>query len=123
MKWIKINGEIFSYKELSTQTSIGSHTTSFLTIDMNQNPNSYDFFSKLWDSHSMSNGILTHKKDIVFNVRTNNMELHGCLIKNIDFDFNLSLISLGIISDYSTMIDVSERRDEIIEEILNKTSK
>jgi hypothetical protein len=122
-KWIQINDQIFFYKELSVQTSIGSHSSSTLSIDMNQNAKAYDFFTKLYDSHFGVNGKLVPKKDIVFTVKTNNFELHGCLIKHIDFDFNSAIINLGIISDYTIMVDRQERRDEIIEQILNKTSE
>ena len=119
-KWIQINDQIFSYKELSVQTTIGSHSSSSLSLDMNQNPKSYDFFTKLWDLHLGINGTNLPKKDIVFTVKTNNFELHGCLVKHIDFDFNSAIINLGIISDYTIIVDRQERRDEIIEQILNK---
>jgi hypothetical protein len=45
----------------------------------------------------------------------------GSLIKSIDLDPN-GLVTLDITSDYVTLVPLDERRDQIIDEILNETS-
>ena len=48
---------------------------------------------------------------------------NGCIIKSITSDPTTNLIVMDIRSDYSKVKPIDERRDEIIDEILDKTLK
>jgi hypothetical protein len=132
MKWFKINDRNFTANEISVQYTIEGATymnksiyipqrtkTCDITIDMIITNNSeYDYINSIYDNQ-YSNHYSVNTK---FEILTSNFKACGCLIKSITIDLNNSF-RLEIISDHIQSKDLSDRRDEIIDQILDKTSK
>jgi hypothetical protein len=60
--------------------------------------------------------------DYKFDISSAEFVANGCIIKSITSDPTTNLIVMDIRSDYSKVKPIDERRDEIIDEILNETS-
>lgn len=105
--WVKIDGGTFYIKQGSVQLSLGSHATIEISIENRKDYS--DFFFKKYDS------------GVKFNLIGKQFEAKGVHIKRIDVSLNNINISLrcDILDDR----DISERRDEIIDEVLNNKSK
>lgn len=103
--WIKINNETFFIKEMTIQLSIGSHASISLSFDISKYPNySIIFFNKYENKEK-------------FNIIGKEFEAKGTIIKTIDTDRNTMNTSLRC--DLLNHKDISERREEIIDEVLN----
>lgn len=107
--WVKINNDVFLFETLAIQTSIGSHVTTNISFDISKHP-SYD--KKL---------INLYEGNVKFDLETNTYRCLGSLIKSIDIDMNTLKMSLSVRSDILYVLDTQERRDEIIDEVLNET--
>lgn len=134
MKWFKINDRNFTANEISVQYTIEGATNTYMnksiyipqrtktcdiTIDMIITNNSeYDYINSIYDNQ-YSNHYSVNTK---FEILTSYFKAWGCLIKSITIDLNNS-IRLEVISDHIQSKDLSDRRDEIIDQILDKTSK
>jgi hypothetical protein len=103
--WIKINDETFFIKDMSIQLSIGSHANLELSFDINQYPSySNIFFNK-------------YERREKFNIVGKEFEAKGIIIKTIDID--KSTMNTSLRCDLLNHKDISERREEIIDEVLN----
>lgn len=138
-KWIKIKDKEFFAKEISVQyttdynqqyykhskvaISQPGRTSCDITIvlDLILQTESYKFITDLYDDQFSMNGRSGYANDYKFNVVCNNFMAQGSLIKSIDLDPN-GIVTLDITSDYVTLVPLDERRDQIIDEILNETS-
>jgi hypothetical protein len=134
MKWFKINDRNFTANEISVQYTIEGATNTYMnksiyipqrtktcdiTIDMIITNNSeYDYINSIYDNQ-YSNHYSVNTK---FEILTSGFKAWGCLIKSITIDLNNS-VRLEVISDHIQSKDLSDRRDEIIDQILDKTSK
>lgn len=107
--WIKIDNNIFFIKESNVQLSIGSHAHIEISIDLTSYPQYLQFFFNLFQNH------------IKFELIHKQYESKGTLIKSVDYDYQSLHLSLRC--DYLSMSDISDRRDEIIEDIINNQSK
>lgn len=122
MQIIKINQEYFQVEDISTQFSIGSHGSISLTINTLNHPNYYKFFTDIFDNYYEDIHRLP-KSDIVFNVQFKNLRAYGCMIKSLDIDSMNYLLYVNITCDYLEQVTVQEKRDELIDDVLNgKTS-
>jgi hypothetical protein len=111
VNWIKIDNDSFDVIDVTVQLSIGSHTTTYISLDINKNPNYLKYFTNLYENHSSF--IMSSVKFVA----------PGSLIKSIDVDFD-SNMNLTIKSDIFNPVSIQERREEIIDELLNnKTSE
>ena len=109
--WVKIDNDIFDVIDVTVQLSIGSHTTTYISLDINKNPNYLKYFTNLYENHSS------------FTMSSIKFVAPGSLIKSIDVDFD-SNMNLTIKSDIFNPVSIQERREEIIDELLNnKTSE
>jgi hypothetical protein len=122
--WVKIGNEYFDANLINTQLSIGSHANLIVSINTIKNPESYNFFTNWFDSAfnvmgSRSGYASQYKKDI----SCKSFDAKGCFIKAIDFDPNTDNINLDISCDYLQTANISERREEKLDELLNETSK
>lgn len=109
--WVKIDNDIFDVVDVTVQLSIGSHTTTYISLDINKNTNYLKYFTNLYENHSS------------FTMSSIKFIAPGSLIKSIDVDFD-SNMNISIKSDVFNPINIQERRDEMIDEILNnKTSE
>lgn len=103
--WIKINDETFLIKDMSIQLSIGSHATLELSFDIKTNPTYSNIFFNKYENREK------------FNIVGRDFEAKGTIIKTIDIDSNTMNTSLRC--DLLNHKDISERREEIIDEVLN----
>ena len=111
INWVKIDNDIFDVIDVTVQLSIGSHTTTYISLDINKKPNYLKYFTNLYENHSS------------FTMSSIKFVAPGSLIKSIDVDFD-SNMNLTIKSDIFNPVNIQERREEIIDELLNnKTSE
>lgn len=128
MKWFKIGEDNFTARDLSIQYSIDTANNKFgygkiiqdlptidLTISVDYNQNNRDYFFNLFDKRNQMLSASEYK----FSISSAEISAHGCIIKSITTDPTTKLIVMEIISDYSSVKPLQERRDEIIDEILN----
>lgn len=116
MNIIKINDSYFNVEEISTQYSIGSHGVINLTINTMKYSQYYKYFTDIFDRYD--NALSKH--DTVFNIQFKNLRAHGCMIKSLDIDSMNYLLYVNINCDYLEQVTVQEKRDELIDEVLNE---
>lgn len=119
MDIIKINDDYFTVESISTQYSIGSHGVISLTINTLKYPQYYKFFTEIFDNYYDNNNKLS-KYDIAFNIQFKNLRAYGCMIKSLDIDSMNYLLYVNINCDYLEQVTVQEKRDELIDEVLNE---
>ncbi len=107
--WIKIESDVFFIKEVSIQLSVGSHASVDISFDRSLYPDYESIFFKKYEDGRK------------FSIIGKTFESKGSLIKSIDIDTHI--INLSIRCDILNPINTSERRDEIIEEVLNNKDK
>lgn len=105
--WVKIDGDTFYIKQGSVQLTLGSHATIEISVENRKDYS--DFFFKKYDS------------GVKFNLIGKQFDAKGVHIKGIDVDTNQINISLRC--DILDNRDISERREEIINEVLNNKDK
>jgi hypothetical protein len=133
-KWFKIGNDDFTARDISIQFSIDTannnfgyakiihsgHQTIDITISVDYNQTNSNYFFNLFDKSRQPGNFAS---DYKFDVSSNEFLARGCIIKSISTDPTTNLIVMDIRSDFSTVKPIQERRDEIIDEILNETSK
>ena len=103
---IRIGDDEFNLdNDLSIQTSIGSHTTVYTSMDISKYPSYEDYFSNLYEN------------SISFTLSNAKLVSHNSVIKSIDVSFN-NKMNLTIRCEFLYIKDESEMRDEKIDEIL-----
>ena len=134
-KWFKINDDNFTARDISIQFSIDTDNNTFgyakivnsrhqtidiidITISVDNNQNNSNYFFNLFDKRNQMLSASEYK----FNVSSDQFVANGCIIKSITSDPTTNLIVMDIRSDHSKVKPIDERRDEIIDEILNETS-
>ena len=136
MKWFKINNkDNFSAKEVSIQFSLDTSNNARygyakivnqerqlidLTIVLELNQENKDYFFELFDK-SKRPGVKA--SDYKFETCSSEFIARGCIIKSITTDPVANQIVMEIRCDNSSVRPIEERRDEIIDEILDKTLK
>jgi hypothetical protein len=116
--WIKIEEEIFCIENISVQYTLLKHTNIYIEIDIRKY-DYYSFFINLYENNrgfdmSFCNEVAKH-----FN---NKFLAKGCHIKTMDIIFNTQ-INLNITCN-SLLENIMERRDDVLEQILeNKSNK
>lgn len=134
MKWFKIGDDIFTAKDISIQFTIDTANNTYgyakiieqnsqtidLTISVDYNSYNNNYFFNLFDKSKKSSN---YASDYKFDLSSIEFIAYGCIIRSITSDPNTNLIVMDIRSDFSTVKPIQERRDEIIDEILNETSK
>lgn len=105
--WVKVDGVVFNIKEYSVQLSIGSHASIDVSFDNRKDYS--DFFFEKYENKTK------------FNLIGKQFEAKGVHIKGIDVSLNK--IHLSLRCDILDNRDISERRDEIIDEVLNNKDK
>lgn len=132
-KWFKINDDNFTARDISIQFSIDTanntfgyakivnsgHQTIDITISVDNNQNNSNYFFNLYDKRNQ----MLSASDYKFNISSAEFLANGCVIRSITSDPTTNLIVMDIRSDYSSVKSLQDRRDDIIEDILNETSK
>jgi hypothetical protein len=106
---IKIDNDIFNCIDGNVQLSLGSHASITINLDTNKYPSYEGFFIKLYESNR------------IIKIISNKFEAIGTRIKTLDFDFNNKRINISFHCDVLKTTDLSLRRDNTINEILDKT--
>jgi len=104
--WLKVDNNVIDCKNLNCQLTLDEGANIFVEVDINANPD----YSKIFISKYEMN-----KK---FNIESTNFSAFVCYIKRLDILFNKS-IEMDIICE-KIDIDISKRRDKIIDDILNQ---
>jgi hypothetical protein len=132
-KWFKINDDNFTARDISIQFSIDTannnfgyakivnsgHQTIDITISVDNNQNNSNYFFNLYDKRNQ----MLSASDYKFNISSAQFVANGCMIRSITSDPTTNLIVMDIRSDYSSVKSLQDRRNDIIEDILNETSK
>ena len=104
--WIKIEEDIFYISNISVQFTIMSHANISIDIDIFKYPEYSTYFLHKYENWQ------------TFSFKNNKVVASGCIIKSIDMQFNKKL-TLLIVSDV-VGTDVLERREDILNRILNE---
>lgn len=129
MYTVKIKDKYFIVEDISTQFSIGSHGTINLTINTLKYPDYYHFFTDIFDNYSdeIFNQRPTSRHeltaDTVFDLQWKNLRGYGCSLKSLDIDSMNYLMYISIMCNYLEQVTVQEKRDELIDDVLNETSE
>ena len=108
--WVKIDDDIFYVVDLTMQLSIGSHATTYISFDINKNKNYLKYFTNLYENNRY------------FTISCVKFVSTGSIIKSIYVD-NDSSMSISLRCDLLNISNISERRDEIIDDLLNNDNK
>jgi hypothetical protein len=106
MNWIKIGDKTFYVLECDTQLSIDNHAFMYIKIDIKNHPEYYDEFINLYDLGK------------IFEIYTIKFKSSHSYIKTIDIEFNRNM-SISIRCERIDIHSKSDRRDNLIDEILN----
>lgn len=122
-KWFKIKDDIFYTESITCQLSIGSHGGIYISLNIDKYPQYKKYFTDIFDKQfNKKTGHSYFKKDIIFSIVTQHWCGHGCLIKTMDINPNNGILNLDLNCDYIQNENIQDRRDGIINDILNKTS-
>jgi hypothetical protein len=104
-KWVKIKDEVFYIEDISMQLTIGAHSNIDMSIDLQKYPEYSDIFFNKFERLEK------------FNIIAKNFEGRGTVIKRIDIGNKFLNISMRC--DYTDMTPIDERREILIDDILN----
>lgn len=122
-KWFKINDRNFTAIDISLQYTITGRTpysagvtSCDIVLSLNAPIGSpdYNYIMNIYDNS------YSYTSDYKFEIISDNFKSFGCIIKSINSDPVNNTLTLDIISDYVQTKDLSDRRDEIIDYILDK---
>jgi hypothetical protein len=125
LKWFKINERNFTANFINVQYTIQGVSTYLpghrnfnkscdLTIEVPiSNSSDYEYIMNLYDD------TYSYTKMNKFVVTCSDFFAGGCLLKSITKDPNKGTLTMEIIGDYIRNKEISERRDEIIDLVLD----
>ncbi len=125
MKWFKIDNDNFLAKNISVQYTINtiqkkikgllSNNQSFIDITLVIESNSINktYFFDIYNKKDKKNK---------FSINSSDFTASGCQIKSISIDPIRSELIVEVISEFSSVVPIEQRRDNTIDEILNETS-
>lgn len=108
-EWVKINNDIYHIKDCVVQLSVMSHATINIEIDLKKYPTYSDIFFNMYDS------------GLKFDLIGRDFDGRGTQIKSIDC--NSTRMNIYLRCDILNPSNILERRDEIIDELLNNEDK
>jgi hypothetical protein len=108
-EWVKINNEIYFIKDCVVQLSVMSHATINIEFDLKKYPTYSDIFFNMYDI------------GVKFDLIGRDFDGKGTQIKSIDC--NSSTMNMSLRCDILNPSNISERRDEIIDDLLNNDDK
>jgi hypothetical protein len=114
-KWVKIDNDYFEVESIETQLTIASHSAINIIFNIDKKNGCYNYLTS-WFDESFNNT----KSSFIRKISCKNFDAMGCFIKTLDFNPVKNNISVIFSCDYLEQVDISERRNEKIEEILNK---
>jgi hypothetical protein len=108
-EWVKINNDIYHIKDCVVQLSVMSHATINIEIDLKKYPTYSDIFFNMYDS------------GLKFDLIGRDFDGRGTQIKSIDC--NSTRMNISLRCDILNPSNILERRDEIIDDLLNNEDK
>lgn len=130
-KWFNIDGDSFTAYDISVQYTIDttiniygkmaqtSYPTNIdITISIEATNYNKTYFFDLYDKRMTS----MRASECKFDIHANDFVANGCIIKYISYDPNSNSLVMDIISDYSSVRSLQDRRDDIIDQILGDES-
>lgn len=121
-KWIKIENQQFNVTNINVQYNINEHQINWRnTYKTVTSPSSCDItvVFNISDSKSIFPLFDNRKK---FDMKSSDLIATGCYIKTIDMDPMNNTMITDITSDYVKLKDISDIRDEKLNQILDETS-
>ena len=121
-RWVKIENQHFNVTNISVQYNITEHQINWRnTYKTVTGPSSCDItvVFNISDSKSIFPLFDNRKK---FDMTSSDLVANGCYIKTIDMDITNNTLVADITSDYVKLKDISDIRDEKINQILDETS-
>lgn len=112
--WIRIEEKTFNIVRGDVQFSMGSHANIHIKLDIKNNPSYYSFFIKKYEQQSNQIGSVSSK----FDMYHRKFVARGTLIKSMDVSFDDEM-NLDFTCDILDDANIQERRDEIIDDLLN----
>ena len=112
--WIRIEEKTFNIVRGDVQFSMGSHANIHIKLDIKNNPSYYSFFIKKYEQQSNQIGSVSSKFDLYHR----KFVARGTLIKSMDVSFDDEM-NLDFTCDILDDANIQERRDEIIDDLLN----
>jgi hypothetical protein len=109
MKTIKINEDVYEYLDAQCQLTFGTHADIYLTFDVLKYPGYKSKIISLFES------------DKAFSLLTTKFVSKSNLIKLMDIDTNR--ITLTIRAEILETISQDERREEIINDLLDNSNQ
>jgi len=114
-KWVKIDNDYFEVESIETQLTIGTHGNITILFNKDKNPKIYEYLSS-WFDQSVTTTI---KSEYIRNISSKEFDAVGCFIKSMDFNPIKNNVYTHLSCDYITPVNVLERRDNKINDILN----
>ena len=104
--WLKIANDTFYVKECDVQFSLENWAILYLSLDISAYPKYSDDFINIYEGRKS------------FDISTVKFAAQNCRIKTMDIDFGKK-ISMSIRCENLDTHNISDRRDGIIDDILN----
>ncbi len=131
MNWFNIGNDKFVAKDISIQYNIDTANNTYgyakmvhhnfrtidITISMDNNQKNNSYFFNLYNQRGVG-----YANNYKFDINGYHFKAFGCIIRNISMDPIKNELVMDIMCDYSSDIPLNERREQIIDEILNETS-
>ena len=135
MKWFNIGSDKFVSKEISIQYNIDTANNTYgyakmvhhdfrtidITIIMENNQKNNSYFFNLYNQRGVTLGKMS-ASNYKFDINAYRFISNGCIIRSISTDPQRNELVMDIICDHSAVVTIDERRNEIIEQILDETS-
>ena len=135
MKWFNIGSDKFVSKEISIQYNIDTANNTYgyakmvhhdfrtidITIIMENNQKNNSYFFNLYNQRGVTLGKMS-ASNYKFDINAYHFISNGCIIRSISTDPQRNELVMDIICDHSAVVPIDERRNEIIEQILDETS-
>jgi hypothetical protein len=110
--WIKVEGETFYIENINIQYTLFKYSNILIEIDIKKH-DYYSYFINVYDNNRVFN--MSFSNDAAKELDGNYLAV-GCHIKTMDIIFNTK-ININIVCN-KLKTDISEKRDEILEQIL-----
>lgn len=131
MNWFNIGNDKFVAKDISIQYNIDTANNTYgyakmvhhnfrnidITILIENNQKNSVYFFNLYNQRGQGPA-----SEYKFDINAHHFNAKGCMIRSISSDPLTNTLTMDIICDYSSDIPLNERREQIIDEILNETS-
>jgi hypothetical protein len=124
--WIRIDNNIYNINLVDIYFSSGHSINKYcdaiisIKLDLKQNPSYYSYFIKKYEQQSNNYNNSLNSREIKFDLFHDKFVARGVIIKSMDISFNDEM-NLDLLCDFIEETSIEERREQIINNILNQT--